>query len=73
MNMTEMGEVYTFLLRHRIAESNPQERQRRSSQTGLISERDACSILKSADEEQPATAPGFSVRTRLATRYLRQC
>lgn len=52
MNMTEMGEVYAFLLRHRIAESQPQERRRRSSQTGLVSERDACSILKDADEEQ---------------------
>ncbi|KEQ13157.1 hypothetical protein [Endozoicomonas numazuensis] len=52
MNMTEMGEVYAFLLRHRIAESQPQERRRRSSQTGLISERDACCILKDADEEQ---------------------
>ncbi|WP_252176150.1 hypothetical protein [Endozoicomonas sp. 4G] len=52
MNMTEMGEVYAFLLRHRIAESQPQERRRRSSQSGLISERDACSLLKEADEEQ---------------------
>ena len=52
MNMTEMGEVYAYLLRHRIAESHPQERRRRSSQTGLASERDITAILKDADEEQ---------------------
>ena len=52
MNMTEMGEVYAFLLRYRIAESLPQERRRRTSQTGLISERDACAVLKEADDEQ---------------------
>ena len=52
MNMTEMGEVYAYLLRRRIAESHPQERRRRSSQPGLLSERDACSILNEADEEQ---------------------
>ena len=53
MNMTEMGEVYAFLIRRRIAESHPQDqRKRRSSQTGMISEKDACSILREADEEQ---------------------
>ncbi|MFK0570816.1 hypothetical protein [Endozoicomonas sp.] len=52
MNMTEMGEVYAYLLRHRIAETRSQSGRRRASQTGLISERDAAVILKEADEEQ---------------------
>ena len=52
MTMTEMGEVYAFLLRHRIAESLPGDRRRRSSQPGLMSERDACSVLKEADDEE---------------------
>lgn len=52
MNMNEMGEVYAYLLKHRIVETSPQERRRRSSQTGLLSERDVSSILKEADEEQ---------------------
>ncbi|WP_067517508.1 hypothetical protein [Endozoicomonas ascidiicola] len=52
MNMTEMGEVYAYLLRHRIAETRAQGVRRRASQTGLLSERDAAVILKEADEEQ---------------------
>ncbi len=50
MNMTEMGEVYAYLLRHRIAETRSQSGRRRASQTGLISERDAAIILKEADD-----------------------
>ena len=50
--MTEMGEVYSYLLRHRLIESHPRERRRRTSRAGLISERDACALLRSADEEQ---------------------
>ena len=52
MNMNEMGEVYAYLLRHRIAETRSQSGRRRASQTGLLSERDAAVILKEADEEQ---------------------
>ena len=52
MNMSEMGEIHAYLLRHRIAESTPQDRRRRSTQTGLISERDVCVLLNEADEEQ---------------------
>lgn len=52
MNMTEMGEVYAYLLRHRIAETRSQGGRRRASQTGLLAERDAAVILQEADEEQ---------------------
>ena len=59
MNMTEMGEVYAYLLRHRIAETRAQSGRRRASQTGLLSERDAASILKEADEQQMADFRAF--------------
>ena len=49
--MMEMGEVYAYLLRHRIVETRSQGR-RRPAQTGIISERDTGTILKDADEEQ---------------------
>ena len=59
MNMTEMGEVYAYLLRHRIAETRVQSGRRRASQTGLLSERDAASILKESDEQQMADFRAF--------------
>jgi len=57
--MTEMGEVYAYLLRHRIAETRSQSGRRRASQTGLLSERDAATILKEADDQQMADFRAF--------------
>ena len=59
MNMTEMGEVYAYLLRHRIAETRAQSGRRRASQAGVLSERDAATILKEADEQQMADFRAF--------------
>ena len=52
MNMSEMGEVYAYLLRYRMAESRPSQRNRRASRAGLISERDVCAILAQASEDE---------------------
>lgn len=52
MNMSEMGEVYAYLLRYRMAESRPAQRNRRASRAGLISERDVCAVLAQASEEE---------------------
>ena len=52
MNMSEMGEVYAYLLRYRMAESRPANRNRRPSRAGLISERDVCALLAQSSEEE---------------------
>ncbi len=52
MNMSEMGEVYAYLLRYRMAESRPANRNRRPSRAGLISERDVCALLAESSEEE---------------------
>ena len=52
MNMSEMGEVYAYLLRYRMAESRPSQRNRRASRAGLISERDVCATLAQASEDE---------------------
>lgn len=52
MNMSEMGEVYAYLLRYRMAESRPNNRNRRATRAGLISERDVCATLAQASEEE---------------------